>query len=484
MTTATLERPQREAFFEDSGREMSRVDVPHTMRVSDHITLENFERSSVMNDLDRDWEYYNPVQNIMAKGRDLNNKTLLAEQFRIAAHHFPQSMGYPQQYMSKMDVAAGVLREALSGSRMGRAKFLEAISYDDFSYIMQDTIYRKMLGKYAVPRSPMERFSKEIKVPTMQRPGKMFTLDGIEVPLELVHPGEQPTLRYPYDSGIAVRPWKYMADVEILWETLLEDDLNALGDIPDRLNNAVQVTKGRLNTMLYADASGWRTGDGGPFNVANNDKILNPTLAGASAAGINNILEVNNNHGTAANAKLSLPAIQAIRSQISKFRSPDGNPIDVSLVHLIVGNGLEQSARALLRAQEFVVENSGAGGQQGTAGGQGFVRARLSPEIIGGIQLHVDPYLHTIVSNGEEDTMWMMVSDPNLARPMFAHCLLAGYETPFLARRVPQYRSIGSSGAGGGGNNIDWISTGFRIGFIYGTQWGDPRGAIASRGTG
>ena len=73
---------------------------------------------------------------------------------------------------------------------MGRSKFLEAISYDDFSYIMQDTIYRKMLGKWAVPRSPMQMFSKEIKVPTMQRPGKLFTLDGIEVPLELVNPGE------------------------------------------------------------------------------------------------------------------------------------------------------------------------------------------------------------------------------------------------------------------------------------------------------
>ena len=65
---------------------------------------------------------------------------------------------------------------------------------------------------------------------------------------------------------------------------------------------------------------------------------------------------------------------------------------------------------------------------------------------------------------------------------MFAHCYLAGYETPFMARRIPNYRSIGSNGSGGGGNNIDWISTGFRMGFIYGTQWGDARGAIVSSG--
>ena len=457
----------------------SRVDVPRNMRVSDHMMLNNWERSSVLNDLDRDWMMYNPVASLP---RDFTPVQLLQEQHKVAASVFPQSMQYPRQYISKMKAAAGVLQEALSGSRMGRSKFLEAISYDDFSYIMQDTIYRKMLGKWAVPRSPMQMFSKEIKVPTMQRPGKLFTLDGIEVPLELVNPGEQPTLRYPYDSGIAIRPYKYMADVEILWETLLEDDLNALGDIPDRLNNAVQVTMGRLNTQLYADAGGWRDGAAGdPFYIANNDKILNPSLGATNPAGIPNFIVANANHGTAANARLSMPAIQAARSQISKFLSPDGNPIDVSLVHLIVGNGLEQTARNIIRAQEFIVERSG-GIPSGTGTNEGFVRARLAPEVLGGIKLHVDPYLHTIVSGAIEDTMWMMVADPGLARPMFAHCYLAGYETPFLARRIPQYQSVGSSGAGGGGNNIDWISTGFRVGLIYGTQWGDPRGAIVSDG--
>ena len=114
----------------------------------------------------------------------------------------------------------------------------------------------------------------------------------------------------------------------------------------------------------------------------------------------------------------------------------------MSLVHLVVGNGLEQTARNIIRAQEFVVERSG-GIPGGTGTNEGFVRARLAPEVLGGIQLHVDPYLHTIVSGNIEDTMWMMVADPSLARPMFAHCYLAGYEAPFIARRIPQYRSVG-----------------------------------------
>ena len=414
----------------DLREDQARVDVPAYQATDrDHMFLDNWERSSVMNDLDRDFMYYNP--------RGENTGDLLREQHRIAATLFPQSMQYPRQYLAKTEAAHRVLKEALSGSRMGKAEFLEAISYDDFSYIMQDTIYRKLLGKWAVPRSPMGAFSKEVKVPTMQRPGKMFTLDGLETPLPLVHPGQQPDLRYPYDSGIAIRPYKYMADVEILWETLLEDDLNALGDIPDRLNNAVQVTMGRINTQLYADSAGWRDGAAGdPFFVTNNDKILNPSLATATAEGIANGLLANANHSTRVNAKLSLPAIQAARSQISKFLSPDGNPIDVSLVHLVVGNGQEQVAKNILGAQQYVMERSG-GLQAGTGANEGFVRMQVGPDVISGIKLHVDPYMHIVVDGAIEDTMWMMLADPGLARPMFAHCYLAGYEAPFLARRIP-----------------------------------------------
>ncbi len=422
--------------------------------------------STVLNDYDKDFMMYNPSN--------------LIEQQQIAAIQMPQFFATPSQYVAKTRAAVRLIEDVQHGRGgiMGRARLIEAISYDDFNYIMQDIIYRKMLEKWAIPDSPYENWSKEIKVPTMQRPGKMFTLDGIETPIPLVHPGEQPTLRSPYDSGIAVRPYKYMADVELLWETMLEDDLNALSDIPSRLTNAIKATKGRINTGTYADAGGFKDTLGDPFFVTNNDKILNPTLAAASAKGISNKLLANARFGIASDAVISLPAIQAARTQISKFLSPDGNPIDVKLMHLILGNGLGEIARNILGAQSYEMER--AGGLTGGANNAdpGFVRMTVSKDSIAGLNLHIDPYLHVVVTGGMEDTMWMMVADKNIARPMFAHCLLAGHEMPIVQRRVPNYRGVGQNN----GQNVDWISTGFRCGFIYGTQWGDARGAVASNG--
>ena len=423
--------------------------------------------STVLNDYDKDFMMYNPSN--------------LIEQQQIAAMQMPQFFGTPSQYVAKTRAAVRLIEDVQHGRGgvMGRARLLEAISYDDFNYIMQDIIYRKMLEKWAIPDSPYENWSKEIKVPTMQRPGKMFTLDGIETPIPLVHPGEQPTLRSPYDSGIAVRPYKYMADVELLWETMLEDDLNALSDIPSRLTNAIKATKGRINTGTYADSGGFKDTLGDPFHASNNDKILNPTLATASAKHIDNTLNANAQFGVAVNAPISLPAIQAARTQVSKFLSPDGNPIDVKLMHLVIGNGLAEIARNILGAQSYEMER--AGGLTGGANNAdpGFVRMTVSKDSISGLSLHVDPYLHVVVSTGTRaDTMWMMVADKNIARPLFAHCLLAGHEMPIVQRRVPNYRGVGQNN----GQNVDWISTGFRCGFIYGTQWGDARGAVASNG--
>ena len=421
--------------------------------------------STVLNDHDKDFMLYNPA-NIM-------------EQQQIAAMHMPQFFNTPSQYVAKTRAAVRLIEDVQHGrgGAMNRIKLIEAISYDDFNYIMQDIIYRKMLEKWSIPDSPYENWSKEIKVPTMQRPGKMFTLDGIETPIPLVHPGEQPTLRSPFDSGIAIRPYKYMADVELLWETMLEDDLNALSDIPNRLTNAIKATKGRINTGTYADAGGFKNSLGDPFHTTNNDKILNPTLTVAGAPFIDNKLDASAQFGIANNAPLSLPAIQAARTQVSKFLSPDGNPIDVKLMHLVVGNGLGEIARNILGAQSYETER--IGGLQGNSGtaGEGFVRMTVSRDTISGLSLHVDPYLH-VVAGTYEDTMWMLVADKNIARPMFAHCLLAGHEMPIVQRRVPNYRGVGQNN----GQNVDWISTGFRCGFIYGTQWGDARGAVASNG--
>lgn len=408
------------------------------------------------------------------------NPNNLMEMAQISSRFF-QDMSSPRQYFRKVSNFMELYNEMQNGVRGSQATFRENLSYDDFQYIMQDVLYRKMLEKWSVPRSPYRSFSREIKLPTVNRAGKMFTLDGLEGIAPVLVPGEQPTVRYPQDSAIAVKVYKYGFDVEILWETLIEDDLNALGDIPDRLNNAYQGTIGRIFTGMYADSGGFRDGaPGDPFFVSNNDKILNPSLGTSDPAGVNNVLAdwSDSSYGTPPNAQLTMPALQAARAQVSEFLSPvDRNPIDVSVTHLVVGSQLESVARNIVGAEDFVTERGG-GLPGGVGTNDGLVRLRIGRNAVGTVNIHVDPYLHVVAASTQARTMWMLLADPGLARPLFCYAVLAGHESPLIARRIPQWRGVGSSG----GTSTDWISTGFRLMFLIGAQWGDARGGIVSAG--
>ena len=243
-------------------------------------------------------------------------RTLL-EQARNASEYFPWRIQSLNSYLRLTEDVHTMVNNALEGGRVHKAALIEAISYDDFNYIMQDTLYRQMLDRWAVPDSPFEAFSREIKIPTLQRPGKLFTLDGIEKPIGLVHPGQMPEVRHPYDSGLVIRPYKYMADIELLWETLIEDDLNALGRLPQMLDTAIKVSMARIFTQTYAKNTGFNDGTGEIFNATNNDKITNPTLSATTAMLVENTLKANTNFGVSDNDNFSLTALQAAQTQMS-----------------------------------------------------------------------------------------------------------------------------------------------------------------------
>ena len=401
---------------------------------------------------------------------------------RYAAHYLPQDLQYPQDYINKTRAFHTMLREAQQGSKQAKSALVEAISYNDFKYVMADTIYREMLKGYEIPDSPMDLISVKKTVPTPNRPAKLFMMDGITKPLDILYEGEVPKARSPYDSGIGYTVNKFGADVYLLWETLIEDDLGALNDIPGMLTQAFKATKGRMNTALYAKDGGfWDDADKGPFDTANNDKVLNPDRSTTSRHGIDTTLRANDTFGVKENSKLDLPALQAARTQIRKRTTPDGNPIDTTLTHLVVGVGQAERAKMLLAASGFVTERMG--GNQGTAGdaNAGFVRMQLADNPAAGFQLHVDPYLHLVNTNSNADTMWMLIADPTASRrPAFITAHLKGYEKPIMQREVPRFQPAGVAHAG----YADWISTGYRIMMIYGAAWGDMRPVIGSLGTG
>ena len=78
------------------------------------------------------------------------------EQMRIAAHFFPAELGTPQAYARKT-AACAQLMEEIKHTRGLRSRSIlqEAISHNDFTFIMGDALYRELIAGYGVPDSPM-----------------------------------------------------------------------------------------------------------------------------------------------------------------------------------------------------------------------------------------------------------------------------------------------------------------------------------------
>ena len=401
-------------------------------------------------------------------------------QMMEAAVIHPQKLGHPAQYMEARSYLLNILEQTQQGARFGKTRFLEALSSNDLNFVFQDIIQREVMDMYVIPDSPFSQFSKMKTCDLMERPVKMFGLEGLAGPMGFLHPGEPPDMVYPYDSQILIRPYKYGRAIKLLWEVLIDDDLGVLKDLPKFLDQSFKSTEGILNTMTYADSGGFADVAAQDVFGANNDKILDPALS-SSAPSVSNTLLANADHGTSAHQELSLPGIEAAMTQLAEQLSPrDEMPINVKGVYLVVGVGQEIRAQNLLGALKFVTENPGQGGATSTDTGGGFIRNEFKAKALSGIRLVVDPYLHIVASTSLARKMWMLVADPESnPRMTFASCKLRGYEKPIIERERPLWVSVT-----GNEQNTDWISTGFRQMIIHGTQWGDPRNVVASNGTG
>ena len=402
-------------------------------------------------------------------------------QMMEAAAVRPEKLGHPAQYMQAREHLLNILEQTQKGARFGKTRFLEALSSNDLNFVFQDIIQREVMDMYEVPDSPFSQFSKMKTCDLMERPVKMFGLEGLAGPMGFLHPGEPPDKVYPYDSQVLIRPYKYGRAIKLLWEVLIDDDLGVLKDLPKFLDQSFKTTEGILNTMTYADSGGFADVAQQDVFGTNNDKILDPALS-SSAPSVSNTLLGNAQAGTAAHAELSLPGIEAAITQLAEQLSPrDEMPINVKGVYLVVGVGLETRAQNLLGALKFVTENPQQGGMSSAnANAEGFIRNEFKAKALSGIRLVVDPYLHIVADAAKARQMWMLVADPEVnPRMTFASCKLRGYEKPIIERERPLWVSVT-----GNEQNTDWISTGFRQMIIHGTQWGDPRNVVASMGSG
>ncbi|MEV8638102.1 Mu-like prophage major head subunit gpT family protein [Streptosporangium sp. NPDC051023] len=350
------------------------------------------------------------------------------------------------RYKQSLLEATNLYKGVLSG-RIPTHRLREAMTTSDFSYLFTDIIDRQMLASYQARPVMWRQTAKQGRVRDF-RTVRRFTLDGGEGVLEEVkQAGEYPAAALT-DGKYEYSVKKFGKRLPLTWEDFINDDLDALASLPDRLARAATLSEEKFATSLYTSSTGPNSTF---FSVGHANLVTgNPAL---SIAGLTTAMNV-------------------LAAQVDT----EGNPIYVDSVHLVIPPALEITAMNIINATEILAAD---GGGDGTGNNQlrvtNWMRNRVRPV--------VNPWL-PIINTTSGNTAWYLFADPGTGRPAMEVGFLAGHESPELFVKSPNAMRVGGGLVDPTDGDFDTDSTDYKVRHVFGGTLMEYRSAVASTGAG
>jgi len=329
------------------------------------------------------------------------------------------------------------------GYRSDIRKFEEAMTTDDFPYLFGDIIDRMLLQNY---RETPQVYRNFCKVATVRdfRTVNRFTVSGGESVLTAVEQQAEYPESYLGEGKYYYSVKKYGRRMPFAWETMINDDLDALKDIPARFGKAARRTESKFATELYVDSSG--------------------PHASLYTSGTNQLT---------GNPVLSIASLQTAMTYFAAIKDSDGEPILIDPVYLVVPPALEITALNILNALQLeLLEVGGTTNQKLIAANWMKNRVRLL----------VDWYI-PIVATTNGNTSWFLFADPGNNRPALEVGFLMGHTEPEIFIKAPNARRIGG-GEDPMNGDFDTDSIQYKIRHVLGGTRMDPKMTVASDGKG
>jgi hypothetical protein len=328
----------------------------------------------------------------------------------------------------------------------------EAMTTSDFPLLFGDIIDRQLLGNYMETPATYPGYVKVSSVPDF-RQVKRFAIDGSEAVLAPVAQQEEypesklSETRYVFSVG------KYGRRIPFSWETMINDDLNALKDIPERFGRASRRSEEKFATGLFAAS----TGPDATFFSTGNKNLLKASIGAFED-----------------DPPLSIKALQSAFIVLSKQRDADGEPISIDLVTLVVPPALEVTAMNILNATELWLNaNGGVADQQVHT--VNWMKQRTT--------LAVNSYL-PIIDTTSGNTAWYLFAATSSSRPALEMGFLRGHEQPEVFMKSPNAVRVGGGAVNPMDGDFDTDSIEYKVRHVFGGTQIDPKMAVASIGTG
>ena len=414
------------------------------------------------------------------------------------AQRYQQRMGR-KGYERRLAEAAGIIFRGFNGSRMDMFRLQEALSTSDFGNLFGDVIDRAVLANYLETPYTWNMVAAKRTVNDF-RPVRDFRVDGgtgllgntqaaggvltTGQPLPLTQ-GSQ----YPEDSltdaAYTYRLFKRGKRMPFFWETIMNDDLNAIKDTPARFGRGARRDEEYFVTTLFANGVS-------AITTASSNGTSVPALY---SNGNKNIVNAANAGGafTTNNPALSITALQQAIVVMMQQVDTTNQPISIEAMTLVVPPALKTVAMNILNTDYVWM-----GDQGGTNGGannfplQQLHAANWARNIV---RLAVNYYL-PIVDTTYGHTGWYLFSNPESGRPALEMGQLRGHETPELFMKLPNSVAISEGAMGPGPGTIpgttnmsplegdfDTDSIHYKIRHVYGGTRIDPIMTVFSNGS-
>jgi hypothetical protein len=357
------------------------------------------------------------------------------------------------KYEERLTEAVGFIKQVFTGRRpIWQLK--EALSTSDFPLLFGDTIDRMMIAQFRMYEPTYPRFMRMTRVRDFRSVKRFRVGDGDQSLQRVPQGGSYPQGELD-EASFSFSVNKYGRRMDILWEALVNDDLDALRDIPQRFARAARRSRMRFATSQY---------------VGNN------TLYSATHS-VNGA-----NYSNTSTLPLNVTNLKAAWNTMLTYSdeaNSDGvvEPIENRPVFLVVDPVLELNAAEILNT--LIVQWT-----DGTSSGP--TPQATNNQMAGRLEIVPDPYIRILdPTNGA--TSWYLFASPD-DLPAVEIAELIGHEEPQMFMKSPNAIRLGGGDADPMQGDFDTDSVGYKVRDVIGGSHmnavGGWRGTYRSVGTG
>lgn len=366
----------------------------------------------------------------------------------------------PPRRISEAQVleAAQILGRAFKGSRYGMLKLQEAMTSGDFRGAAFEALDRQMMNRYQDITPVWQQYCTRTTVRDF-KPKTLIDLMGGRAALDLVPERTEYKQRSVSKGAYHISVAKYGGMFQISWESIINDELGELEQLPGNLAIASRNTETTVAAGLLTDGNG------------PNDLYWNATAWGRTYNSSTDSWSGGSSNLLAGNPALTADNLTAALDAISQRLDPEGLPIVVEAYKLVVPPALETTARKILEATEIRI----------TSGNNTTI---VNNWLNGRVQLVVDHWLPVLDKSANANTTWYLLPAPESSRPALFVGFLRGHETPDLRVKADAGNSIGGGPINPEEGGFDADDINYRARHVVGGVGTDMIATAVSNGSG